>query len=171
MPAIASYTKNGKSEKDRLAEGEAMLSDRIRGMRPSAMMEKYGVSQATLYRRLDAAVAARLAPTVDKYREQQNAVLDDLMARWEQQVSMGEEVVKAAIVAEDLPALERGAKMRVAALDGILRLVDRRARLNGLDMPVRVETSVVVETERDRELAEMVREARARLIIAETADA
>ena len=75
---------NGKTDRDRIAEGEAILRDRVHGMSQSALMEKYGVPRTTLHRRINDALSARLALTVDQYREEQTALLDDLAERWRQ---------------------------------------------------------------------------------------
>ena len=62
-----------------LAEAEQMLADYLGGMRQSQLIEKYSVSRPTVQHRRNAALDARIAPTVDQYRDNQNAHLDELM--------------------------------------------------------------------------------------------
>lgn len=138
----AGKTRDGKTGKDRLVEGEGILRDRNKGMPISEMCAKYGLSRATVFRRIDEAIAARVVPTVDAYREQQNAVLDDLVRRWEQQVDAADEMVRQGTVVESMALVERGMKMRAEALVGILRVAERRSRLMGTDAPVRAEVTV-----------------------------
>lgn len=137
---------HGQSEKDRLAEGEAMLRDRNAGMAPSEMLGKYGVSKATLYRRLDAAISARIAPTVDAYREQQNALLDDIMAKWTQQVGAAEMMIREGTIRESRVLVQQGIGIHAQALTGMLRVAERRSRLMGTDAPVRAEVVVTDAT-------------------------
>ncbi len=144
-PLVVGATRHGQTEKDKLAQAEQILVDRLHhGLRPSELMEKYGISKAVLYRRLDAAVHARIAPTVDAYREQQNAALDELVARWERQEKAGEAMIEAGVVAEEWGRVEKGMTMRAQALEAKLRILDRRAKLNGLDAPVKAEVTVTV---------------------------
>lgn len=143
---FGSRAKGTAEEAARISEGEAILRDRNRGVPASEMMSKYGISRATLYRRIDEAIAARIVPTVDAYREQQNAALDDLVRRWEQQLDTAEEFVRQGAVNESASAIERGMKMRAEALTGLLRVQERRSRLMGTDAPVRAEVTVTDAT-------------------------
>ena len=148
-----------KSKRDRLAEGEQMLRDRALGMLASDLCSKYDVSKATLYRRLDEAVKARLAPTVDAYREQQNALLDDLMQRWEQQANAADVMIERGCEGEgNMSLVERGMQRRGEALAAMLRVSERRAKLNGLDAPVRGDLTVTITTPIDAAVAALVAE-------------
>jgi hypothetical protein len=139
---------DGKGEKERLAEAEAILREFLLGTPVSSLGETFGLSRATIYRRVDEALAARIVPTVDEYRAQQNALLDDLTAKWRQQVDAAEVMLAAATEpgSESVVGIERAMKMRTEALNGLLRVVERRARLNGTDAPVRVEATVTDAT-------------------------
>ena len=150
--AVTVYPGQGGTKgnsKARLAEAEQILRERNRGATPGELMEKYGISKATLYRRLDEAIAARIAPTVDAYREQQNALLDDMLARWEQQMTAADELIVAASAKEDWTMFDRAVRMRETALNGILRVAERRAKLMGTDAPVKVDANVTVNTATD----------------------
>lgn len=162
LPAAITARHSGKSGGDRLAEGEAMLRDRALGMQPSEMCAKYGVSKATLYRRLDEAVKARLAPTVDAYREEQNRLLDDLMHRWQQQAEAADAMIHEGTIAESWTLVDRGMTKRAEALLGMLRVSERRSKLNGLDAPVKVDATVTHTTPIDTAVADLARQVRER---------
>lgn len=147
---------SGRSEKDRLIEGEQILADKALGVRLSDIMTKYGLSKATVHRRIDEAVKARLAVTVDAYREQQNALLDDMAVKWQGQINMGEELFRQGTLTENMIMIDRGVDIRERGLVGLLRVVERRSKLNGLDAPVRVDAVIVHHDAKDLELAEMV---------------
>jgi hypothetical protein len=155
---VAARRHSGKGDKERLAEGEAILRDRSHGMQVSALMEKYGLSEKTVYRRLDDALAARIAPTVDAYREQQNALLDDVAEKWRQQLAGAEAMIEAGTKAENMGAVDRGVARRAEALNGMVRVSERRARLNGLDAPIKVEAHVTHSTPIDDAVSALVGE-------------
>jgi hypothetical protein len=52
-------------------------------------------------------------------------------------------------------------KERRAALEALLRIADRRARLLGMDAPIKVEQTVTEIEPEDLELAKMIEEAKA----------
>lgn len=153
----------GQSERDRLAEGERMLVDRAHGMTLTAIAEKYNVHHNTVGKRLKAALDARIATTVDAYREQQNASLDHLSQRQADALELVErsigEALRTGRLDQALGLLDR--LERVTNM--VLRIQERRARLNGLDRPQQMDVTVTEVTEQDRELAEMIREAQARM--------
>lgn len=153
----------GRTARDRLAEGERMLVDRAHGMTLTQLAEKYQCHPNTVGKRLKSALDARLATTVDAYREQENASLDHLAQRQADALALVERSIADALEAkrftEALSLLERLERVT----NTMLRLQERRARLNGLDRPVQVDMTVTEVTEQDRELAEMIREAQARM--------
>lgn len=157
------HRTGGKTERDRLAEGERMLVDRAHGMTQSALAEKYGCSPLTVQRRLEQALAARIATTVDAYREQQNASLDHLSQRQADALALVERAILEALTTNQLSTalalLDRLDRVTLT----VLRLHERRSKLNGLDKPVEVDITVNEVTEQDRALAEMIREQRARM--------
>lgn len=156
VPSGNDKPRDGKTSKQRLAEGEAILSDRNAGMHVSEMCAKYGLSPATVYRRIDEAIAARVAPTVDAYREQMNAHLDDLAREWNRQLDVGSVIVTQGTDSENLAMVERGLAIRAAALAGMLKVTERRARLMGTDAPVRVDATVTHTTPIDTAVADLV---------------
>jgi hypothetical protein len=158
VPSGNDKPRDGKTAKERLAEGEAILSARNAGTPVSEMCARFGLSPATVYRRIDEAIAARIAPTVDLYREQQNAALDDLLREWHRQLDVGSVMVQQGSEpgAESMSLVERGMKMRADALVGILKVQERRARLMGTDAPVRVDATVTHTTPVDTAVADLV---------------
>jgi hypothetical protein len=158
---------SGKSSTARAAEGEAMLADQVNGMRQTEMMAKYGVSRATLARRLKAALDVRLPATAEARREQLNAALDDQAAEWQRNLDAGTRLAASASTRDpdtgeeviDSAVLERGLAIRAAALAGRARVDERRAKLNGTDAPVKVESEVVVVTAQERELRDLLEQA------------
>lgn len=143
-------------------QGEMILRDRNAGMLPSDMCVKYNVSLSTLYRRIDQAIAARIVPTVDAYREQQNALLDDLASQWQRQIDVADVMVEQGIQQAEASTVEKGMAARERALMGMLRVAERRAKLMGLDAPVKAEITVEDVTPNvDRRVADLAAEIKA----------
>lgn len=156
------YRSRHNSPRDRLREGERMLHDKAMGMTLVQLMDKYELSKPTVVKRLDEALAARIATTVDAYREQQNAVLDNMMQRHERSLTLADRMLAAGAEASDLSMMERATVLQNKALDGMTRVLERRAKLNGLDAPVQAVTQVVEVTQADLQLQAQIREAQAR---------
>lgn len=160
----------GKGSTQRRAESEQMLVDQIRGMRISELCEKYGVSHATVARRLKAALDERMPVAVNARREQLNASLDEQLAEWQRNLDVGTRLATEAVGAGpinpdtglatlDVGMLERGVKIRTEALAGIARVDERRAKLNGTDAPVKAEVEVTTVTPQEKELRELIEHA------------
>jgi len=158
-----SHRYAGKTALDRLREGEQMLLDRSHGMTLSTLSEKYGYSPPTITARIKQALLARVASTVDEYRGQQNAAIDHLMDRHADALEYANRLIAKALEDGNLAMAERGLDRLDKVTLTLLRLHERRAKLNGLDKPVEVEVTVNEVTEQDRELAELIREAQARV--------
>lgn len=153
---------SGKGSEDRLREGELILRDRNAGVPVSEMMAKYGLSQATIYRRIDEAIAARIVPEIDAYRAQMNAQLDDLTREWHRQLDAGVALIDEGRRAENFGLIEKGLKTHADALMGLLRVAERRSRLMGTDAPVRVEATVEDMTPNvDRRIADLAEQIKA----------
>jgi len=121
-----------------------MLADRNAGMRISQLADKYRISTTTVERRLHDAIHARLALTVDAYRESQNALLDETAAQIQRNMDAADEMVRLGITHENAGWVDRGLNQRAKAIDAIVRLAERRARLNGLDAPIQVTQTVTM---------------------------
>jgi hypothetical protein len=79
--------RNGQGPSERRAQGERCWRMCNRGLTVYEITTVEGISEKTVYRRIDEALNARLVPTVDEYRKQQNDYLDDLEARHEQAIT------------------------------------------------------------------------------------
>lgn len=171
---------HGRTEQERIREGEQILRARNAGVEISELMAQTGLSRVSVYRRLNQALDARLSLTVDEYRAAQDEVLDNLMARHEQGLERVELIFDRAlsrqvpdersgvmVSAPDFDLAERMLFRRTQILDSILRVAERRARLHGLDRPAEVNVQVTEVTQADQELAAMIRQAKAQAASAE----
>jgi hypothetical protein len=153
-PAV--LTKHsGKTERDRLAEAEALLSDHINGMPISQLMGKYELSRATVYRRIDAAIDARIAPTVDRYREKMNAAYEEQIIRANQNIEGCLRLIEIVTAGTDVAAVERALAAHARAVELLNRTREAQRKLNGLDMPVRAEVTVTVQDETERAISDL----------------
>lgn len=149
---------SGRSEKDRLVQGEQILSDKANGMRISAIMEKYGLSRPTIHRRINQAIQARLALTVDQYREEQNSILDEQMQRLQRHMDAAVTMIELGNTTGDSDLIDRGLQHHLKATAVLQNTLERRARLNGLDAPVRIDAVVSLTTPVDEAVTALVRE-------------
>lgn len=99
--------------------------------------EILGLGKSTVQRRIEQAVDDTVSPRVETYRAIQDQQIDQAMA-----------VVLAIITDPDA-----NADLRLKAIDRLGRLMERRARLHGLDAPVKVEGTVTHQTQQELELA------------------
>jgi hypothetical protein len=153
------------TETTQLAECELVLRDRNRGMPVSAVCEKWGFSPATMHRRIEVALAANRVDDVVEYRERELAALDDLLDRWQGQFVIAEQLAAEALRQDpiSIDTLTQASRIRADALNSVLRVQERKAKLAGLDAPVRADIRVTEVTQADLELEELAREARARV--------
>jgi transposase-like protein len=149
-----------------------MLVDKQRGMSVIDIAAKYGVTRQTVYNWMREYFERYPAPEVAQYREEQNMLLDSVQGRFFDELeSASILMLDARLYDEEGNALDRpdpkrmdvAARIHNAALNGLLRVAERRARLNGLDAPVKANVTVTVNTALDAELEEMAREVRARV--------
>lgn len=166
----AGSRNGGKSSSERLAEAEQILTDRMNGMQVSALMAKYGYSRGTIVNRINAAVDARISPTVDKYREMEGQYLDGIADDIERMKNAAKEIVMSGINSGDITMIDRGLEAFNRATSQSLRLSERRSKLYGLDSPVKVEAVVATVTQEDLEMQELIREARFRAAAEPAAD-
>ncbi|MEV3996735.1 hypothetical protein AB0K62_13795 [Streptomyces halstedii] len=116
-------------------EGIRYDDPRITGPESSTCLGYSSVQGASkdLIRALEEARDAERAEA-SVYRQQENERLDDLLAAvWEKATTPSPVFNKERdVIAEEID---------LKAVDTVLKLMDRRARLNGLDMPVKSEVS------------------------------
>lgn len=148
---------------DRLAMGEQILAARNVGKTMPMAARELGISLATAERYLRLALEARIPPTVDEFRRQQNDRLDLTQREIETQMEIAQSLGRRALESESpVGLLVQASQIRAQALALQLRLDDRRARLNGLDAPIKVDATITEISEADRELAELLAEAQAK---------
>lgn len=146
--------QNGMAPEDRLAEAEKILEDRSMGLTYQQLMDKYNYTRPTIKSRIEMALDARIAPTVDRYREQQNVALDNLARKWLEQLALAEEMAQRAVAINDDDITIKALNLRANALDGMIKVNAQRSKLNGLDAPVRSE--VTITTPVDAEVNDLV---------------
>jgi len=155
----------GRGPDDRRSKGEFILSQRNKGQKMVAIAHDLGVSEPTAYAWMKLALAARIAPTVDEYRAQQNDTLDERAAMLQQQI----DACDAMLTAKDDEGNGPSANMVLSIMSArasyvalLLRLDERRAKLNGLDAPVRADVTVTHQDGEDAELQQIIRESQAK---------
>lgn len=148
----------GKDARDRLIEGEQILTAYNNGHPVSEIAERWGYAPSTVHNRLKQAIMARVAPTVDEYREIQNALLDDQMMRIEEQVEAAMKLIVLGTEQKDAAIIDKGMTQRLRAIEARTRIAERRAKLMGLDMPTKVEANVTVTTPIDSAVAGLLAE-------------
>lgn len=161
----ARFGPDGKSPKDRAWFGEKILAARNNGQTMPVIAKDLGLSLPTAYRYMDLALALRIPPTVDAYRTQQNDRLDQTQREIQHQIDAANYLVGEAMTPGNVsaPLLLKALEARDRAIALQLRLDERRARLNGLDAPIKVDAMVTQSDPREEELAEMVRQAKAKM--------
>jgi DNA-binding CsgD family transcriptional regulator len=144
-----------------LARDAEMLAQAAAGATTAEIAVSFGVSRRIVQRRLREA-RERWPPgqeSADAWREKLNASLDDIEAKARGKFarpgpawgSSGRVVVDPAS-GEPVP----NSQVQMRAIDTLLRIQQRRARLNGADRPVLSELSVHVSTAQDDEIAALV---------------
>ena len=149
---------NGKSARDRLVEGEQILARYNNGAKVSQLMEEFGLSHGTVHNRITEALKARIAPTVDEYRAAQDALLDDQMTKIEEQIDAARQLLALGVEQKDASVIAAGMNQRLRAIEVRTKIAERRARLWGLDAPVKAEVQVTVSTPIDLAVDELAKQ-------------
>ena len=108
---------NERTEEQALIDTEA-LKLRSRGYTYQQIADHMGCSKPTAYARVQRALAAIPAEAAEEYRRLENDRLDTLQA-----IAMHEAITKKSM----------------QAIDRVLHIMDRRAKLLGLDAPTKTE--------------------------------
>jgi hypothetical protein len=116
-------------------EAERCFELKAKGWSVRRIAAELGMSYATVQRRITVECERRVSPRVEDYRKLQDETLDVAQARVQ------------AIIDEAADA-----ELVLKAVDRLGRLLDRRARLHGLDAPTKVDATVVQQTQAEAEL-------------------
>lgn len=165
VPIGASNRRHtGRSKADRLAMGERILDGRNRGKTMPVLADELGLSLSTAERYLSLVIGLRTPLAVDEFRRQQNDRLDLTQRQVDEQVKLAEDLMAQAMRADppSVAGVERASALRMQAIALQLRVDERRARLNGLDAPIKVDATVTQVDPMDAELAELLRQAKAK---------
>lgn len=124
------------------AEQAECLQLRLEGQSFRAISVSTGIALATVYARVEAAIALEVNPKAEQLRAVECERLDLYLARLKARIDKGD----------------------TQAIQTALRISERRSKLLGLDMPQRIEASVESRevTQQDLELQELIREAKAK---------
>lgn len=152
-----------RTARERREMGERLLSMRNRGVKHWEACKELGISEPTGHRYIDLVLSYRIPPTVDDYRKQQNDALDETQQKIDEQFGIAATIGRQGMEVDSPVLLEKAASIRANAISLQLRLDERRARLNGLDAPVKVDATVTTHDVADVELQEMIRETQAKI--------
>lgn len=153
-------------------EQRACYEMRLRGMSIRAIAAATGLSVTTAWRRIDCEITETLDPLRAKVRELEIERLDRMqlivlavLDREHVVISDGRVVYRTDDDGKRAPVLDSGPAL--AAIDRLLKIQERRARLLGLDAAVKVDATVTETTQQDLELIDMVNAAKAKAAAAE----
>jgi hypothetical protein len=131
-----------------------------------------GLSLTTVWRRIDCEITETLDPLRAKVRELEIERLDRMqllvlaiLEREHYVISDGRVVHRTDEHGEKIPLQDSGPAL--AAIDRLLKIQERRARLLGLDAAMKVDATVTETTQQDLELIDMVNAAKAKAAAAE----
>jgi hypothetical protein len=164
VPAHGGSAPNTTGNNAREAE-EALrcFQLRLRGLSYRTIAAETGMSAATVYRRVEEHLSATVTPAADAVRAMELERLDDLAART-YAVLVGEHPLVQngrVIYQDDVPV--RDPRPVLGAVDRLIRIQERRARLLGLDMPARMDATVHKVGPEDIELTQLINEAKAKV--------
>jgi transcriptional regulator len=129
------YRNAGPKAKE--AEEQRVLDMVVGGWTHREIAKELGMSMRTVANRQDTALARIVPTTVAKYRTMMNEQLDKLFRA-------------------NVTALEAGDEK---AIERAIRIIERKAKLNGVDAPIVVEATVVEVTQQERALADLLAQA------------
>lgn len=147
----------------RRSQGEQILSLRNQGIVMHEAARMVGITEQRAYAYMKLALDARLVPTVDEFRQQQNDRLDATQRIIENNLEVSDALGRRAVTEENADLMIEAVKLRNLAVASMLRLDERRAKLNGLDAPIRVDAVVTTQDVADSELQQMIRDAKMRV--------
>lgn len=121
------------------------LRMRAQGYSYSAIGRAIGRSSATIKAWVEAELYAHVSPVVDEMRRLETVRLESLLTCVQGRIELGDD----------------------KAINAAVRISEQIAKLWGLYMPIKVDANVYQQTEQDRELAEIISEAKAQAAVDE----
>lgn len=165
--SVSTDPSGGPGREVVLTETAAMWDDKVNhGMTNKDLAEKYGVSTATVMRRLQGFFPEKETLALEKHRLREDDKLDMLEEKMLQILNTDHYVVDKGQVIYDprdptRPLVDDAPKM--AAADRILKIIDAKRKMFGLDSPVKAEVKHSTDTTIEiREVADAVAEAHRR---------
>lgn len=141
---------------------EKILEKYCDGIAVAMIQQEFGLSRAQVIGHINGALENRLSHKADEAREIVNKSLDQQMELARKHLDAAEQMLAAATLREDLPAMEKALGHHLKAIEARTRIIERRAKLNGLDAPVRIDAKVEMSTPADAELQALLNEAHQR---------
>lgn len=162
----ASRRMNAEQRAERAAQAYEM---RLQGWTIAAIAGELGIAASTTHDLLTEFSAARLDPLVEEYRQLEADRLDDYTRKAYEVLTAHHIVVQHGKVVLDP---ETGSPLRdhapkLAALDRLVRVSERRSRLLGLDAVIKADVTVTHVDPTDLELVQILNEARAKNAVEE----
>jgi len=136
---------------------------RLQGRSFRAIAADMGLSVSTVHDRVNDYAAGRLDPLADQYRQVELDRLDGLAVKAYEVLARDHVVAQQGRIVRDdegKPLLDDGPVLQ--AIDRLVKISERRAKLLGLDAAVKVDAQVHQVDPADIELAQMVSEAKAK---------
>lgn len=129
------------------AEQSECLQLRLEGKSFRAIAAQTGLSTATVFNRVEAAISLEINPKAEQLRAIESERLDVYLDRLKTRINSGD----------------------THAIQTAIRISERRSKLLGLDMPQRIEANVSSHEvlQQDIELQELIREAKAKNAVIE----
>jgi len=159
-----------KTEESAQRDAQA-LRLKARGLSLQQISDRLGYGgHANVSRALDRAVQSIVGPDARLYYEQQMLTLDDLTVKV-YDILDGEHplVSDGRVVRDEDGNAYLDPDMTLKATDRLLRILERRAKLLGLDAAIKMEATVHQVDQVDVGLAELIRDARAKAAAATAA--
>lgn len=140
---LATRNSGGPGDKELIqSEAAAMWEDKVtHGMTNEQLAEKYGCSIRTVFRRLENFFPDKPEVTLEAHRQRETDRLDMLEEETLKLLNKTYLVVdKGSVVYYHRKPLEDPAP-KFKAIDTLLKIAERRAKLHGIDSPVRAEVT------------------------------
>jgi transcriptional regulator with XRE-family HTH domain len=116
-------------------EAERCFDLKAKGWSVRRIADEVGLSASTVQKRITDECSRRVSPRVEDYRAVQDRTLD-----------LAQEFV------QDIIENATDYELKLKAVNRLGRILERRARLHGLDAPVRVDTVVTQQPQTEAEL-------------------